>query len=95
MMASASYLGNLSPDVSILESRLLGKVYDYASPIYNYDEKVVGRVRIGFQDQVLNQLVMDHLGSTVLVLLGAFVVTFAVIVIFSRYRPGFAYPQAL
>ena len=84
-MASASYLGNLSPDVSILESRLLGKVYDYASPINSYDEKVVGRVRIGFQDKVLNQLVMDHLGSTVLVLLGALVVTFAVIVIFSRF----------
>jgi PAS domain S-box-containing protein len=85
-MASASYIGNLSPDVSILESRFLGKVYDFASPIYNYDEKVVGRVRIGFQDLVLDQLVMDHLGSTVLVLLGTFVVIFAIIVIFTRYE---------
>lgn len=85
IMATSVFAGNLSPDVAILESSLMGKVYDYVAPIYDYDERVVGRVRIGFQDQVLNALVMAHLGSTVLVLLGAFVVTFAMIVAFSRY----------
>ena len=80
-----TYVGNLSPEVSILESKTMGKIYDHASLLYDYDDKVVGRVRIGFQDKILNQLVLDHLGSTVLVLLAAFVAAFAMIVIFTRY----------
>jgi PAS domain S-box-containing protein len=83
--ATVEYVGNLSSDVSILESKVMGKVYDYATPVYDYDDKVVGRVRIGFQDEVLDQLVMDHLGSTVMVLAAAFVATFALIILFSRY----------
>ncbi|MDH3454719.1 MAG: ATP-binding protein, partial [Desulfuromonadales bacterium] len=84
-IASVNYTGNLSPDISILDSPVMGKVYDYASPIYDYEDKVAGRVRIGFQDGVLDKLVMDHLGSTVLILLAAFVATFSLIVLFSRY----------
>ncbi len=83
--ASVKYSGTLSPDVSILESTDMGKVYDYAAPIYDFDDKVAGRVRIGFQDAVLHKLIMDHLGSTILVLSAAFVVVFAMIVIFFRY----------
>ena len=83
--ATVEYVGNLSSDVSILESKVMGKVYDYATPVYDYDDKVVGRVRIGFQDEVLDQLVMDHLGSTVMVLAAAFVAAFALIILFSRY----------
>jgi PAS domain S-box-containing protein len=79
------YVGNLSAEVSILESKTMGKIYDHASLLYDYDDKIVGRVRIGFQDQVLGQLVMDHLGSTVLVLIAAFAATFGMIVIFTRY----------
>ena len=79
------YVGNLSPEVSILESKTMGKIYDHASHLYDYDDKVVGRVRIGFQDQILSQLVMDHLGSTILVLIAAFVAVFAMIVVFTRY----------
>ena len=83
--AEVEYVGNLSPEVSILESKTMGKIYDHASLLYDYDDKVVGRVRIGFQDKILNQLVLDHLGSTVLVLISAFVAAFAMIVIFTRY----------
>jgi hypothetical protein len=83
--ANVEYSGNLAPDVSILESNDMGKIYDYAVPIYDFDDKVTGRVRIGFLDAVLHQLIMDHLGSTVLVLAAAFVVVFAMIVIFFRY----------
>jgi PAS domain S-box-containing protein len=79
------YVGNLSPEVSILESETMGKIYDYASPLYDYNDKVVGRARIGFQDQILSQLVIDHLGSTFLVLIAAFVAAFALIVVFTRY----------
>jgi PAS domain S-box-containing protein len=63
----------------------MGKIYDHASLLFDYDDKVVGRVRIGFQDKILNQLVLDHLGSTVLVLISAFVAAFAIIVVFARY----------
>ena len=83
--AEVEYVGNLSPEVSILESKTMGKIYDHASLLFDYDDKVVGRVRIGFQDKILNQLVLDHLGSTVLVLIAAFVAAFAIIVIFARY----------
>ncbi len=84
-MANADYTGSLSADVSILETKVMGKVYDYAAPIYDYEEKVAGRIRIGFQDQVLTALVMDHLGSTILILIAAFVVAFTLIVLFTRY----------
>ncbi len=85
LTTNVEYSGNLSPDISILKSPEMGKVYDYAAPVYDYDDKVVGRVRIGFQDNVLDKLVMDHLGSTFLVLIAAFVATFSLIVMFSRY----------
>ncbi|MCK4509115.1 MAG: PAS domain S-box protein [Desulfuromonadales bacterium] len=85
VIANSDYVGNLSPDVSILDSQLMGKVYDYAAPVYDYDDKVAGRVRIGFQDAVLDALVMDHLGSTAQVLVAAFIVVFTLIVLFSRY----------
>jgi PAS domain S-box-containing protein len=84
-MADVQYLGNLSSDVSILESKLMGKLYDHASPLFDYDDRVVGRVRVGFQDHLLSQLVMDHLGSTIMVLLAAFAAAFGLIVIFTRY----------
>ncbi len=84
-IATVGYLGNLSSNVSILHSKVMGKVYDNTAPLYNYDDKVAGRVRIGFQDEVLNQLVMDHLGSTIMVLVAAFIVAFTLIVLFSRY----------
>ena len=83
--AEVDYVGNLSSEVSILESKTMGKIYDHASLLFDYDDKVVGRVRIGFQDKILNQLVLDHLGSTVLVLIAAFAAAFAMIVIFARY----------
>ena len=84
-ITTVEYLGNLSPGISILDSKVMGKVYDYAAPVSDYDDKVAGRVRIGFQDVVLDKLVMDHLGSTVLVLAAAFIVTFILIILFSRY----------
>jgi PAS domain S-box-containing protein len=79
------YIGNLSEDVSILDSAEMGEIYDFAVPVYDFNDRVAGRVRVGFGDKVLDRLVMDHFGSTILVLLAAFAVAFAMIVIFSRY----------
>ncbi|MDT8445016.1 MAG: histidine kinase dimerization/phospho-acceptor domain-containing protein, partial [Desulfuromonadales bacterium] len=84
-IANVDYTGNLSSDVSILESAVMGKVYDYAEPVYDYEDKVAGRIRIGFRNEVLNRLIIDHLGSTIVVLAAAFVLTFVLIVIFFRY----------
>ena len=84
-MSSVKYLDNLSSEIAVLESPGQGKLYDYATPILDYDDKVVGRVRIGFQNAVLTQLVMDHLASTSLVLAAALLVVFLVIVAFTRY----------
>ena len=84
-IAQVDYVGTLSPDVSILEDEVLGKVYDYSTPVYDFDDKVAGRVRMGFRDEVLGQLVMDHFGSTILVLAAAFIVSFGAIVLFSRH----------
>ncbi|MDH3998551.1 MAG: ATP-binding protein, partial [Desulfuromonadales bacterium] len=44
-----------------------------------------GRVRIGFPDTVLRELVADHLASTVMVLAISFLVLFSIIALFSRY----------
>ena len=82
---SVEYLDNLSAEIAVLQSPTRGKLYDYALPILDYDDKVVGRVRIGFENAVLQQLVMDHLASTGLVLAAALLVVFLVIVAFIRY----------
>jgi len=82
---SIKYIDNLSPEIAVLESPDQGKLYDYAAPILDYDDNVVGRVRIGFQNAVLTKLVMDHLASTALVLAAALLVAFMVIVAFTRY----------
>jgi len=82
---SVKYIDNLSPEIAVLESPDQGKFYDYATPILDYDDKVVGRVRIGFRNDVLQKLVMDHLASTGLVLSAALLVAFLVIVAFTRY----------
>jgi PAS domain S-box-containing protein len=75
----------MSDEIAILQSPAHGKLYDYALPILDYDDKVVGRVRIGFENAVLQQLVMDHLASTGLLLAAASLVVFLVIVAFIRY----------
>ncbi len=84
-MLSVKYIDNLSSEIAVLESPEQGRLYDYATPILDYDDKVVGRVRIGFQNAVLTKLVMDHLASTFLVLAAVLLVVFMVIVAFTRY----------
>jgi hypothetical protein len=83
--STVDYTGYLTADVSILESADMGKLYDYATPIYDYEDKVTGRVRIGFGNEVLDDLVIDHFTSTAMVLAAAFAVVFGLIYLFSRY----------
>ena len=82
---SITYLDNLSPEIAILESKEEGVLYDFALPIYDYNDNVIGRVRIGFPNTVLQDLVVDHFASTFFVLAAALLISFGVIVLFSRY----------
>jgi PAS domain S-box-containing protein len=83
--ARATFQGSLSDEVSILDTTNLGRVYDLAAPVYDYEDKLIGRVRLGFRDTVLQKLVMDHLTSTALVLAAAFVIALILIAFFARY----------
>ncbi len=83
--ARLHFVGNLAPDITILDSDDMGRLYDYSAPLFDFDDRLVGRVRIGMQDAVLQELVNDHLKSSVLILCVAFVVIFSLVVLFSRY----------
>lgn len=83
--ANLTFAGTLSADVSILDSTEMGRLYDYAAPLYDFDDRIVGRVRIGMQDKVLSELVLGHLKSSALILIIAFAIVFSLVFLFSRY----------
>ncbi|MBW2477162.1 MAG: PAS domain S-box protein [Deltaproteobacteria bacterium] len=82
---SVVFKGLLTPDISILESHVLGKIYDVAIPLYDFNDDIIGRVRIGFQQTVLEKLTADHFMRSLLILGGAFLVVLALIILFARY----------
>lgn len=84
VIAEAEFLWNFSKNVNFLATSELAEVYDLAVPMHNYDGDLVGRVRIGFQEKILHQLALDHLYQTLLVLGGAFIVMFSLVVFFVR-----------
>lgn len=81
-----SFLGRISESTIILESAALGLTYDHSVPIYNFDERLTGRVRIGFQKAILTSLTVDHFLSSMAVLGAAFVVVFSLIILLARYN---------
>ncbi|PLX74295.1 MAG: PAS domain-containing sensor histidine kinase [Desulfuromonas sp.] len=83
---SVSYIGRLSDNTIILSDPLLGKLYDYSTPLYDYNDQVVGRVRIGFQKSILEDLTVDHFFSSLAILGAAFILVFSLIVLFARYN---------
>ncbi|HKL26609.1 MAG TPA: ATP-binding protein [Desulfuromonadales bacterium] len=80
----AQFLKNFSPGINLLESESLGQVYDLAIPLYDFDERLVGRVRVGFGNEVLDRLVRNHLYRALIVLGGGFAAMFFLIVFFAR-----------
>jgi len=83
-ISSTAFISNFSEQVNLLETVSLGKIYDLAVPLHDFDDDLVGRVRVGFRMAVLDQLVMKHLLQALVVLGGAFVAMFALIVFFAR-----------
>lgn len=77
-------VGQISDTVSIVDTPELDRIYDLALPLYNFNDKIVGRVRIGFQEKVLKGLTGEHLSWSLLVLGGASLAVFALMILFIR-----------
>lgn len=77
-------VGQLSDTVSVVDSPELDRIYDLALPLYDFNDKIVGRVRIGFQEKVLKGLTGEHLFWSLLVLGGASLAVFALMILFIR-----------
>lgn len=82
--AKARLTGHLGDDVSILDSSEFDRIYDLSLPVYDFDDKLAGRIRIGFQEKVLKVLTGDHLVWSLLVLGGASAAVFLLMILFIR-----------
>ena len=76
--------GHLSADISVLDSAEFGRVYDLSLPLYNFEDKLSGRIRIGFKESVLKSLTGTHLLWSLLVLGGASAAVFLLMILFIR-----------
>ena len=77
-------VSTLSKTVSIRRFASMGKVYDISQPIYGAGGKLVGRVRIGFPDSILTRRTITVLQHSMAVLGIAFLVVFALVVLFVK-----------
>ncbi|MCK4536112.1 MAG: PAS domain S-box protein, partial [Desulfuromonadales bacterium] len=83
-ISSAVFISDFHGNVNFLKTSELNKVYDLAVPLHDFDDDLVGRVRVGFQEAILNRLALDHLYQALLFLGGAFAVMFSLVVLFAR-----------
>lgn len=81
---SAKLTGQLAKDVSVLDSPELGRVYDLALPLYDYNDNLTGRIRIGFQERILTGLTGRHLLWSLFVLGGVSTVVFMLMILSIR-----------
>jgi PAS domain S-box-containing protein len=82
--AQAQLVRSLDNGVTIFDSPEYGRIYDLTLPLYNYDDMLAGRIRIGFQTQVLQTLTGDHLLWSLLVLGGAVAAVFVLMTLLFR-----------
>lgn len=82
--AKSKFSGHLSETVSIVDTQQFGRLYDLSLPLYNFEDKLAGRIRIGFQEKVLKVLTGEHLLWSLLVLGGASAAVFALMILFIR-----------
>lgn len=76
--------GHLSDTVSILDSAEFGRIYDLSLPLYDFEDKLAGRVRVGFQEKVLKFLTAQHLTWSLVALGGASAAVFLLMILFIR-----------
>jgi len=77
------FLASLTPSVAILKSQR-GLLYDVSMPIYAADGKLVGRIRTGFLDSILEERTGRAFRRALAVLGSAFVLVFGLIFLFIR-----------
>ena len=82
--SEAKLAGHFGKDVSVLESPEMGRVYDLALPLYDFNDRLSGRIRIGFQENILRGLTSRHLLWSLTVLGGVSTVVFLLMIIFIR-----------
>jgi len=82
--ANSRLSGHLTDQISILDTTEFGRLYDLSLPIYDFEDKLAGRIRIGFQEKVLKVLTGEHLLWSLLVLGGASAAVFALMILFIR-----------
>lgn len=82
--AKSKLSGHLGETVSIVDTTEFGRLYDLSLPLYNFEDKLSGRIRIGFQEKVLKVLTGEHLLWSLLVLGGASAAVFALMILFIR-----------
>ena len=58
--AKSKLSGHLGENVSIVDTAQFGRLYDLSLPLYNFEDKLAGRIRIGFQEKVLKVLTGEH-----------------------------------
>ncbi len=81
---TAKLAGQLSKEVSVLDSPELGRVYDLTLPLYDYNDKLTGRIRIGFQEKILSVLTGRHLLWSLFVLGGVSTIVFLLMILSIR-----------
>ena len=84
IISDAEFLWNINGIFNLLKTAELGEVYDLAVPLRDFDDDLVGRVRVGFQEDILRQLALNHLYQALLVLGSAFAIIFSLVVFFTR-----------
>jgi len=82
--AATRLTGRLSNDTSLLESSEFGRIYDLTLPLYDFNDTLAGRIRIGFQEQALRTLTKNHLLWSLLVLGGASATVFLLLIVYIR-----------
>jgi PAS domain S-box-containing protein len=82
--AATRLSGRLSNDISVLDSDELGKLYDLSLPLYDFNDTLAGRIRIGFQEAALKSLTRTHLLWSLLVLGGASATVFLLLIVYIR-----------
>lgn len=82
--AKSKFSGSLADNVSVLDTPKLGRIYDLSLPLYDFDNQLSGRIRIGFEEKVLKVLTGEHLLWSLLVLGGASAAVFMLMILFIR-----------
>jgi hypothetical protein len=75
---------SLSTTTALIELPGFGRAFDFSQPLYGTGNRLIGRVRIGFAEEALQKHTRRLLQQALLVLSGALLSVFALVVFFTR-----------